>query len=257
MNQFITYFCFGLLLTSCGAQRNLVYFSDLPVSSDYKLPIQEDSEPRIQTNDLLSISVRSLSAESNNLFNNASLPALANQAVAEFTSRPNDGYLVDKGGFVNVPSLGKVNLAGLTREEATEKLTGILAEDYIKSPVVTIRLLNFKVTVIGEVNHPATFTVSTERINVLEALGLAGDMTGYGKRENVLIVREKAGERTMTRIDLNRKEVMASPYFYLQQNDIVYVEPDKARALQVSKRSVNLPIYLSIGSIIAILLTRL
>ncbi|GAB3809754.1 polysaccharide biosynthesis/export family protein [Spirosoma humi] len=258
MSRKITYLLILLGLTSCGAQRNLVYFSDLKGSTVYKIPGQSNIEPAVQQNDLLGITVSSLSAESNNFFNNAVLPAAGNITTGiELSAKSNEGYLVDKNGFINFPALGKIKLAGLTREQVTDKLTGILAENYIKSPIVNVRFLNFKVTVIGEVNRPSTFVVSTERINVLEALGLAGDMTGFGKRENVLVIREKDGERTMTRINLNNKEVLSSPYFYLQQNDIVYVEPDKARALQVSKRNVNLPIYLSIASIFAIVLTRI
>ena len=244
-----------LLFTSCGTQRNLTYFSNLRDSTEYRVPIQNHIVPKIQENDLLSISVSSLSTESNRLFNNAALPTAGNSTPAELASPSNEGYLVDRSGSVNLPAIGKVKLAGLTREEATDKLTTIIGENYVKSPVVNVRFLNFKVTVIGEVSRPSTFTVPTERINVLEALGLAGDMTGFGKRENVLIIREKDGSRSMTRLNLNNKDVLNSPYFYLQQNDIVYVEPDKTRALQVSKRSVNLPIYVSIASVIAILMT--
>src|SRR5690606_2725158 len=107
-------------------------------------------------------------------------------------------------------------------------------KEYVKDPIVNIRFLNFKVTVIGEVNNPATFTVATEKINVLEALGLAGDMTPYGKRENVLIIREKNGVRSATRFNLNEKDILSSPMYYLQQNDVVYVEPDKIKAVIAS-----------------------
>lgn len=246
-----------LLFVCCGTPRNLVYFSNLQDSSTFTTAIQNNIEPKIQANDLLGITVNSLSAESNSLFNNSAPQAASNTVIVDPATKLNEGYLVDKNGYVNFPAIGKIKLGGLTREEATEKLTGIIGENYIKGPIVNVRFLNFKVTVIGEVNRPSTFAVSTERINVLEALGLAGDMTGFGKRDNVLIIREKDGSRNMTRINLNNKEVLASPYFYLQQNDIVYVEPDKARALQVSKRNINLPIYLSVASIIAIVLTRI
>jgi polysaccharide export outer membrane protein len=202
----------------------LVYFSDLPTTTDYNTPIKNYVAPKIQPDDILSITVSSLNPESNVLFNNILLPnASGNTNV--IADKLNEGYLVDKDGFINFPVIGKVTLVGLTKEQATEKMTGLIKE-HVKNPIVNIRFLNFKVTVIGEVDKPATFTVATEKINVLEALGLAGDMTAYARRENVLIIREKDGVRSTARINLNNKDVLTSPYFYLQQNDIVYVEPD-------------------------------
>src|SRR5688572_19522087 len=115
---------------------------------------------------------------------------------------------------------------------------------HVKNPIVNIRFLNFKVTVIGEVNAPATFTVDTEKINVLEALGLAGDMTAFGKRDNVLIIREKEGVRSTARINLNNKDVLNSPFFYLQQNDIVYVEPEnKSKVAETRPGNRFIPIW--------------
>jgi len=212
-----------LILSSCS-KRNLVYFSDLPKSTESNTPINNYLAPKIQPDDILSVSVSSLNPESNVLFNNVLLPSTsANTNV--IAAKIDEGYLVDKDGFINFPVIGKINLAGLTKEQATEKMTGLIKE-HVKNPIVNIRFLNFKVTVIGEVTKPSTFTVATEKINVLEALGMAGDMTAYGRRETVLIIREKGGIRTTARINLNNKDVLTSPYFYLQQNDIVYVEPD-------------------------------
>jgi polysaccharide export outer membrane protein len=151
------------------------------------------------------------------------LPSTGN--TGSIAERVNEGYLVDKNGFINFPVIGKIALSGLTKEEAQDKMTDLI-KVHVKNPIVNVRFQNFKVTVIGEVNQPASFNVATEKINVLEALGLAGDMTAYGRRENVLIIREKDGMRTTTRINLNSKEVLTSPFFYLQQNDVVYVEPD-------------------------------
>jgi polysaccharide export outer membrane protein len=216
--------CLGilLLLSSCS-ERNLVYFSDLPKGGDLNVPIKNYFAPKIQPDDILSVSVSSLNAESNVLFNNVLLPSTGNTTV--IADKINEGYLVDKNGAINFPVIGKIPLAGLTKEEAGEKMTTLIKE-HVKNPIVNIRFMNFKVTVIGEVAKPATFTVATEKINVLEALGLAGDMTAYARRENVLIIREKDGVRSTARINLNNKEVLTSPYFYLQQNDIIYVEPD-------------------------------
>ncbi|MFD1467658.1 polysaccharide biosynthesis/export family protein [Hymenobacter caeli] len=244
------------LFTSCSAGRNLVYFSDLTGTSTDQTPIQNRIETKIESGDLLSIIVSSLNAETNLMFNSGILlpAATGGGAGTAATNRINEGYLVDSNGEINLPTIGKIKMTGLTKEEAADKITTIVGKS-AKSPIVTVRFLNFRVTVIGEVNRPATFTVPSEKINVLEALGLAGDMTGYGRRDDVLIIREKNNVRTTTRINLNNKSVLNSPFFYLQQNDIVYVEPDHAKALQVSTRSVNLPIYLSVASVLLFFLT--
>ena len=216
--------CLLVVFSSCS-KRNLVYFSDLPENTDFKTPIKNYSAPKIQADDILNITVSSLNPESNVLFNNILLPTASYANAQVIASNIDEGYLVDKNGSINFPVIGKINLAGLTKEEATEKMTGLIKE-HVKNPIVNIRFLNFKVTVIGEVAKPASFTVATEKVNVLEALGLAGDMTEFGRRENVLIIREKDGVRSTARINLNNKDVLSSPYFYLQQNDVVYVEPN-------------------------------
>ena len=245
-----------VFLSSCSAGRDLVYFSDLNGASPNQTTIQNNVELKVQSGDILSIVVSSLNAETNLIYSSGVLLPAGGGAGTVVANRANEGYLVDSNGEINFPAVGKIKLAGLTQEEVTDKITGIVGKS-VKSPIVNVRFVNFRITVIGEVNRPATFTVPTEKINVLEALGLAGDMTGYGRRDVVLIIREKGNIRTTTRIDLNNKAVLNSPFFYLQQNDIVYVEPDKAKALQVSTRNVNLPIYLSVFSVLAYLITTL
>lgn len=245
-----------IVLASCS-RRNLTYFSDLPENSAYTEPINNATEPEIQPDDLLSITVSTLNPESNLLFNSGVITTIGSPANTGSTvTKINEGYLVDKNGAVNFPALGKVELAGLTIEEATEKMTDELQSE-VKNPIVNIRFLNFRITVIGEVNQPSTFAVPTERINIIEALGLAGDMTAFGKRENVLLIREKDGVRSTVRLNLNNKELLSSPYFYLQQNDIVYVEPVKARAAQANTSRANISFALSIASVLTLILTRL
>ena len=215
--------CLLVIISSCN-KRNLVYFSDLPKNAESNTPINNYVPSKIQPDDILSVTVSSLNPESNVLFNNVLLPSTTGntQVIAD---KIDEGYLVDKDGFINFPVIGKIELKNLTKEQATDKMTGLIKE-HVKNPIVNIRFINFKITVIGEVATPSTFTVATEKINVLEALGLAGDMTVYGRRESVLIIREKGGVRSTARVNLNNKDVLTSPYFYLQQNDIVYVEPD-------------------------------
>ena len=241
---------------SCSSNRNLVYFSNLTETVAYKSQIVNNAAIQIQPDDLLSITVSSLNPESSILFNNGVLPASssansteANTASSAVTNRrENEGYLVDREGYINFPVLGRIKLAGLTKEEAIQKMSTEIRK-YVKNPIVSIRLMNFRVTVIGEVNNPASFNAPRESINILEALGLAGDMTAFGKRENVLIIREKNGVRTATRLNLNNKAVLESPYFYLQQNDIIYVEPEnKTKVAQNDPRNRFIPIWAAIIS---------
>ena len=235
------FFILLVIGTSCS-QRNLVYFSDLQGASGNETPIRNYDQPTIQPDDILSITVSSLNPESNVLFNNVILPTNANTGGVIAATKGTEGYQVDKSGFINFPVIGKVLLSGLTKEQAIDKMTNEI-KVHVKNPIVNIRFMNFKVTVIGEVSKPSTFTVDTEKINVLEALGLAGDMTVYGRRENVLIIREKQGVRKTTRINLNDKDVFNSPYFYLQQNDIVYVEPsnrEKTAETRVGNKYIGL-----------------
>ena len=242
-----------LLLSSSCAKRNLVYFSDIESGSDYSTAIENVIEPEIQSDDLLKITVSSLNPESNLLFNAGVLNTTGDNLSNAVMSPLNEGYLVDKNGEINFPVLGKVKLGGLNKEEAIQEMVFRLQE-YVKDPIVNIRFMNFMVTVIGEVNNPSTFTVPTEKINILEALGLAGDMTVYGKRENVLVIREKDGIRSVNRLNLNDKDILSSPFYYLTQNDVVYVEPDRIKAIQASTNQRNLTL-IGIGSslLIAIL----
>ncbi|WP_017732629.1 polysaccharide biosynthesis/export family protein [Nafulsella turpanensis] len=239
MNKLILSLLGILLLTSC-AKRNLAYLSDLEATG-YAEEVSNVIEPEIQPDDLLSISVTSLSPEGNMLFNRGEVipaGATANYGAQSSYLHTNsnlyrEGYLVDPEGFIDFPVLGRVHIAGLTKAEAKEMLKQKL-EKVLINPIINIRYLNYTVTVVGEVNRPGTFTIPSERINIIEALGLAGDMTAYGKRENVLIMREEEGVRKATRLNLNSKEVLSSPYFYLQPKDVVYVEPHRMKKAQVS-----------------------
>lgn len=255
----IFFLSFLFLFSSCSV-RNLAYLSDLQGQEVFQENINNTIEPGIQPDDLLSISVVSLNPESNSLFNRGEMPVagiITSASAANSTpSVYKEGYLVDKEGNIDFPVLGTVKLGGLTKSAAKAKLTGQL-EEYLKEPIVNIRYLNYKITVVGEVNRPATFTVPSERINILEALGMAGDMTQYGKRENVLLIREVAGVRTVTRLNLNNKSVLNSPYFFLQQNDIVYVEPDRMKAVQASTNTRSLAIATSTLTLLIVAISRI
>lgn len=238
------YFIFCLLiLSSCAPQQNLVYFSEGTSGPRTSSANMSESEVKIQVNDILKVSVSSLSAESNTLFNSPS------------AGDKESGYRVDKNGQINFPVLGAVKLEGLTLEQAQNKLAREL-DRYVKNPIVNIQYINFKITVMGEVNRPSSFTITDEKVNLMEALGMAGDLTPFGKRDNVLVLREKNGERTMARINLNNRDVLNSPYFYLKQNDIVYVEPTKAKAASVNPNKWVLPVTISAVLSLATILSR-
>ncbi|ADY51383.1 polysaccharide export protein [Pseudopedobacter saltans DSM 12145] len=242
--------CLILFTTACSSRRNLVYFSDLGKKTVDTGMAVNNIEPKIQPNDVLSISINTLSSESNNLF------TLNSGYTNKMGFAEREGYRVSKEGFVRLPVVGEIDVKGQTIDQAQQTIARRL-NSYVKDPLVNIQFLNFRVTVIGEVNHPSTFTVNNEKINLLEALGMAGDMTVYGKRENVLLIRETDGKRLMTRVNLNEKDVLNSPYFYLKQNDIVYVEPDKEKASEYSPNNRLMPLIVATISAIAVLGTAL
>jgi polysaccharide export outer membrane protein len=236
-----------LLLMSCGPKRDLVYFSNIE-SGDLNNPkaIKNVVTSTIQPDDILSIVVNSLSAESNMLFNQGVLGTLGSRVSNSSDNETIEGYLVDEQGEINFPVIGKIKLGGLTTQEATDTIQSILDRDYVKNPIVNIRYLNYQITVLGEVKTPSVYTVATDKVNVLEALSMAGDLTPFGLRNNVLVIRENDGERLLYRVDLNDKELLSNPGYYLQQNDIVYVEPDKIRRVQTSAGRSNTQFVLSI-----------
>lgn len=249
------FFC----LLSCG-RRNLTYFSDTLDQKEYSEKIANKIEPKIQPDDLLSITINSLNPEANTLFNRGVITPIGrtidfSMSGGANVEKYNEGYLVDRNGYVEFPVLGKMKLSGLTKQEASDKIRAEL-KDYLKEPTATIRFLNFRVSVIGEVNRPSTFTIPTEKITILEALGMAGDMTPYGRRENVLVIREEEGVRTMAHVNLNSKQVFSSPYFYLKQSDVVYVAPDRVKEIQASTNTRNISLFFAASSFITLIVTR-
>ncbi|UAY55468.1 polysaccharide biosynthesis/export family protein [Arachidicoccus terrestris] len=227
----------------------------------YSEVVKNRIEPRIQPGDALAIKVTTLNPDANILFNSGSLP-MNNQStgissgVATTAVLP-DGYIVDDNGQIDFPILGKISLKGLTMEEAQRTISSEVGKT-AKDPITNVRILNFKVTVIGEVTHPGTFSVPNNKINVLEALGLAGDMTPYAIRNNVMVIREQNGKRYVQRINFNDKNTLNSPFYNLQQNDIVYVQPEnKLKAQQANQGDFRLwSIILSGLSVLSVILLR-
>jgi polysaccharide export outer membrane protein len=249
MKQNYIYYVLCIILLSGCAKRNLVYFSDLDTKNEVTSKITNDGIPKILENDILSISVNSTSPESNLLFASSSNNINANGMYER------EGYRVSKGS-IKFPVLGNIKLEGLTIVQAQNLIEHELNR-YVTNSVVNVKFLNFRVTVIGEVNHPSTFVVQNERLNLLEALGLAGDMTPYGKRENVLIIREVEGKRTMARLNLNNQNVLNSPYFHMKQNDVIYIEPHKTKSIEYSNSPQTMPLVIAVISAVAVLATAI
>lgn len=185
--------------------------------------------PTLKTDDLLSITVSSTDPDAVKPFNLPIATMFNNNMGSYSQGAPTPpGYLIDAEGNIEFPIIGKIKVAGMTRPAAIEIIREKL-KIYVKDATVIIRILNYKVTVLGEVKNPGTFTIPNERISLPEAIGIAGDLNITGLRKNVLVIRDVDGKKTEYRVDLTSKELFSSPVFYLNQNDIVYVEPNRAK----------------------------
>jgi polysaccharide export outer membrane protein len=207
--------------------------------------IDQKFEPIIESNDILHITISSIDEEvirpfQRNLGNDGNSQNNLNQGLK--------GYLVDSNGEIQFPVLGSFNVAGKTRNQVKEQLRMKISE-YVKEVVVDVRIMNFKVTVLGEVNNPGVFTIDDERVTIPEALGLAGDLTVDGKREAVTIIREENGKRRVTKLDLTNSDLFNSSFFYLKQNDIIYVEPSN-KGVKKSGFIPDIPALLSLFTVV-------
>jgi len=240
-----------LTITSCASRKEIVYFQKDQVdqsktNTTYKTVFKAD--------DLLLITVSALDLEAVKPFN---LPAVT---FATTTDRPvgtpqQQTYLVDNEGFIDFPILGRLKFAGLTRTEAIKLLKNKLSPDYVKNPTINIKITNFSITVLGDVKMPGRFTIPNERISVLEAVGLAGDLNMSGIR-TIEVKREENNQIKSYKLDLRSNEVFNSPAYYLQQNDVVYVEPNKSSS-QDAAYNKNTGLFISLGSVIISLISIL
>ena len=221
-----------VMFTSCGSAKDIVYFQNKV--ADHPEDVDKHSGIVILPKDMLSIVVSSRTPELAVMFN---LPVVTYQAGSEVVSVSGQqrllGYVVDNDGYIDFPVLGKIKVSGLTRWELADLIKKRLVSDgLLTDVVVTVEFLNFKVSVIGEVNAPGTFTVEGDKVTVLQAIALARDLTIFGERENVTVIRENDGKRTMYVINLCDVGMFDSPAYYLQQNDVVYVQPSNVKARQ-------------------------
>lgn len=239
---------FIILSTSCANRKKMVYFQK--GEFDSIVESAELYEMRFRKGDFLHIQVSGATPEAVAIFNPiGELSARSNYAGAYDQDNPQiSGYIVDNEGNINFPVIGKIGVAGKTKLELEKTLINEL-EDHIDMPVINIRLRNFKVSVLGDVSQPGSFTIASERLTLPEALGIAGDLNITAKRKNILVIRETNGLKEQYRIDLTKNDLFNSPVYYLQQNDVVYVEPNQAK-LNTSKYSPVYSILISVSSLI-------
>lgn len=239
-----------LVLSSCQNAKQIVYYQGIDsavgtAGSSYEIKIQPD--------DLLMIVVSGEDPESVVPFNlttlqvaNAARPDMGGQIV-------NQLYLVDEKGTIDFPVLGKLAVAGKTRTEFLQDLEQRISA-YVKKPVVSLRIMNFKISLQGEVNNPGTFPITSDRVTLIEALSMAKDLTIYGRRDNILVIREVNGVKSFNRVDITKSDFIHSPYYYLSQNDVVYVEPNKTK-INGAKIGPNTNVIISVTSLLITLVT--
>lgn len=213
-----------LFLSSCASVKKVPYFQNID-QVDFEAS-KGLYDAHIMPKDLLTITVNTVDPA-------VSAPFNLKGASGQSTDNSSQGYLVDNKGYINFPVIGKIHVAGLTKEQCEDLIKGKLAPylSAAEKPIVMVRTSSFRITVIGEVGSPGVIPVSTEKMSVIEALAQAGDLTIYGKRDNIILLRENAdGGKEYHRLNLNDAEIINSPYYYLQQNDVIYVEPNKVKA---------------------------
>ncbi len=250
----------AILLASCTITKKTVYFNDLKPTDT--LAIKKSAlfqEPTIKPDDILSILILTIDPNSTVSVNQtATAQAIGASSATQATGNQLiSGFLVDKNGYINITLIGPLKVAGLTTFQAREQIEKAAAR-YYNNPNVQVRFANYKITVLGEVARPATYTVPNEKVSVLDALGLAGDLTIYGKRENVLLIRENGDQKEFVRLNLNSTELVHSSYFYLRQGDVLYVEPGKGKvAANNAARTQTISVITAVTSLLVVIASRL
>lgn len=256
MNKILIFLLLLSFFSSCRTSRKIVYMQD--IIANVPENVGENPGITIQVKDMLSIVVSCKNPELATMFN---LPVVSYQAGSEIVSNGGQqrllGYVVDNEGNIDFPILGGLKVIGLTRWQLQEKIKQrLIAEGLIKDLVVTVQFMNFKISVLGEVNSPGTYNIEGDKVTLLEALSLAKDLTIYGKRDGVMVIREMNGVRENYRIDLRSAELFKSPVYYLKQNDIIYVEPNSVRAGQSTINENNMKsvsLWMSVASFLTTL----
>jgi len=250
--RYISFFLLVILLQSCASRKNVAYLQD--VNNNSNSQTEASYEPVLKNDDLLSIIVSANDPEITYMFN---IPQIQGNYKVNENQDGIKTYLIDTKGEIEFPVIGRIQLGGLTRTQAIDKLTEKI-KPYITNPTINLRILNYKISVLGEVNKAGNYTINSERITLLEAIANAGDLTIYGRRDNILIIREKDDKKTYNRIDITKSDFINSDFYYLTQNDVVIVEPNKTR-VNSSSFGPNVTATISALSVLAtiiILITR-
>lgn len=245
-------FFFILFVFSCKPKEEIVYYQNIDgLSSKEK---SNSYEIKIQPDDLLLIIVSADDPETAIPFNLSTISVPSTTGISASRGQETiQSYLVDASGVINFPVLGKIKVGGLSRTEVLRLLEDKIGK-YIKNPIINLRIMNFKVSVQGEVTMPDTYPVASDRITLIEALSMAKDLTIYGRRDNILIIREIDGVKSYHRVDITKADFINSPFYYLAQNDVVYVEPNKTR-INGGAVGANTGVIISITSLIITLIT--
>jgi polysaccharide export outer membrane protein len=246
----------ALFLSSCGVKYETIpYFTDMPVGNQAE-DINNQTILKIQKNDILAITVSSLDEKSDAYSNLGNMGTVQPRVSGSNLPTPN-GFIVDQQGNVQLPYLGSVKIEGLSTYDARKLIEKKLEEGkFLIKPVLNLRLVNFKISILGDVQRPGVYPVQSERITVIEALGMAGDLTITAKRNDVLLIRENLGKRQQVRLDLQSKDLFNSPYYYLENNDVIIVTPSSAKYASVDSSYRNVSLIISALSVIALLITR-
>ena len=255
--------CFILLFTtiSCKTTKRVAYFQDLPdevSTSPFYLHLAPYKDLVIRQADILQINIQTVDSPANNFSDNSLFPTLISNAGLLPPNTAIPTFTVDQTGFVEIPVLGKVSVIGLTTQMIRDSIH-LLACKFYKNPIVNVRLSNFGISVLGEVGKPGSYILPNEKVSLLDALGIAGDITIYGKKDNVLLLRQQDRKKDAVRFDLNSSLSLRSPYFFLQQGDVIYVEPNKAKitASTEGSKTRNYALIASGLSVLIILISRL
>ena len=250
--------CF--VLSSCISSESIAYFQPVNEHNDKTVArIRNTYVPVIKTGDILSITVGSIDKDDREIFNPvpSAYPVTSQSQIGGFVVlQPIKGYMVDKAGDILFPQIGKMHVAGFTSKEVEISLIDHL-QQYVKSPTVSVHIANYVISILGEVARPAQYTIPHNQITLPEALALAGDLTIFGKRKNVLLIRELEGERYFTRIDLTKRNLFNSPYYYLHSGDLIYVEPTKGKLTSTDRTYQIAPIVISSLSFLILVLNSI
>lgn len=250
--------CLFVLLfgSSCLNYEKALYFKDLESGSMRTTNIAP--EPVIQPNDILSVVVSSLNPQASEIYNQPYVNAGINAQNPTGSLIQGVGYLVKTDGTIQLPGLGNIKASGLTIDAFEKAVMGEFERrELLVQPIVIVRYLNFRVTVLGEVGHPTVITVPNDKISILEAIGLAGDLTIYARRDNILLIREENNQKIHVRLDIGSKAIFNSKYYYLKSGDVIYVEPGKAKVASAGRSQQILPIILSSVTLVAIIADRI